>query len=192
MEKLLREGCSKVIVGVFIVLVWCYAARTALSEDTSDDTSEVHGWVTCSGCGVCHCVVRCVTLCLCVTSFVFRVGELSVHQVCGRVAQLLRYTHIHTPLDDSTRPLDNSTNSTLHNPQRAGALASWMEGHTGGSRSIPTVHPCSQSGRRLWVARKALHLHESNHEGNGRSIHNMVAEPDTFHSQSAPGQHSVS
>ena len=51
-----------------------------------------------------------------------------------------------------------------------------MEGHTGGSRSIPTVHPCSQSGRRLWVARKALHLHEPNHEGNGRSIHNMVAE----------------
>ena len=35
---------------------------------------------------------------------------------------VLRYTHIHTPLDDSTRPLDNSTNSTLHNPQRAGAL----------------------------------------------------------------------
>ena len=34
----------------------------------------------------------------------------------------MRYTHIHTPLDDSTRPLDNSTNSTLHNPQRAGAL----------------------------------------------------------------------
>ena len=36
--------------------------------------------------------------------------------------KLLRYTHIPTPLDDSTRPLDNSTNSTLHNPQRAGAL----------------------------------------------------------------------
>ena len=34
---------------------------------------------------------------------------------------VLRYTHIHTPLDDSTRPLDNSTNSKLHNPQRAGA-----------------------------------------------------------------------
>ena len=36
--------------------------------------------------------------------------------------KLLRYTHTSTPLDDSTRPLDNSTNSTLHNPQRAGAL----------------------------------------------------------------------
>ena len=38
------------------------------------------------------------------------------------IVLLLRYTHIHTPLDDSTRPLDNRTNSTLHNPQRAGAL----------------------------------------------------------------------
>ena len=36
---------------------------------------------------------------------------------------LLRYTHIPTPLDDSTRPLDDSTNSTIHNLQRAGALA---------------------------------------------------------------------
>ena len=35
---------------------------------------------------------------------------------------VLRYTHTSTPLDDSTRPLDNSTNSTIHNPQRAGAL----------------------------------------------------------------------
>ena len=32
-------------------------------------------------------------------------------------------------------------------------------------------------------SRKAQHLLEPNHEGNGRSIHNMVAEPDTFHSQ---------
>ena len=37
---------------------------------------------------------------------------------------------------------------------------------------MPTAHPCSHFGRRLWVARKALHLHEPNHEGNGRSIHN--------------------
>ena len=35
---------------------------------------------------------------------------------------MLRYTHIPTPLDDSTRPLDNSTHSTLHNPQE---LALW-------------------------------------------------------------------
>ena len=47
-----------------------------------------------------------------------------------------------------------------------------MEGHTDGSWSIPTVHPCSQSGRTLWVARKAPHPHEPNHEGYGRSIHN--------------------
>ena len=67
-------------------------------------------------------------------------------------------------------------------PESFHISSSWMEGHTGGSRSIPTVHPCSQSGRRLWVARKALHLHEPNHKGNGRSTHNMVAELDTFHS----------
>ena len=62
-----------------------------------------------------------------------------------------------------------------------------MEGHTGGSRSIPTVHPCSQSGRRLWVARKALHLHEPNHEGNERSIHNNDSEA-SVHSWSFPYQ----
>ena len=45
-------------------------------------------------------------------------AEWRIHQICI----LLRYTHIPTPPDDSTRPLDNSTNSTLHNPQRAGAL----------------------------------------------------------------------
>ena len=32
--------------------------------------------------------------------------------------------------------------------------SAWVEGHTGGSRSIPRVHPCPQNGRRLWVARK--------------------------------------
>ena len=89
---------------------------------------------------------------------------------------LLRYTHVPTPLDDSTRPLDNSTttpHSTIHKELALWQPpSSWMEGRTGGSLSIPTVRPCSQSGRRLWVARKALHLHEPNHEENGRSIHN--------------------
>ena len=47
----------------------------------------------------------------------------------GKVRKVLRYTHIHSLLNDSTRPLDNSTNSTLHNPQRAGALVtSIMDG----------------------------------------------------------------
>ena len=35
---------------------------------------------------------------------------------------VLRYTHILTPLDDFTRPLDDSTNSTVHNRQE---LALW-------------------------------------------------------------------
>ena len=39
-------------------------------------------------------------------------------------------------------------------------LPGW-ECHTGGSRSKPTVHRCSQSGRRLWVARQ-VHIHEPN------------------------------
>ena len=39
-------------------------------------------------------------------------------------------------------------------------LPGW-EYHTGGSRSKPTVHRCSQSGRRLWVARQ-VHNHEPN------------------------------
>ena len=74
-----------------------------------------------------------------------------------------------TPQDHlTTAPTPQSTKSwrsgNLHHP-------GWRATRVG-SRSTPTVHPCSQSGRRLWVARKALHLHEPNHEGNGRSIHN--------------------
>ena len=41
-----------------------------------------------------------------------------------------------------------------------------MEAHTGGSRSTPTVHPCSQSGRRLWVAQQAPHQKSPNGEVN--------------------------
>ena len=40
------------------------------------------------------------------------------------------------------------------------------------SESVRVIEHISQSGRRLWAARKAPHLHEPNHEGNGRSIHN--------------------
>ena len=39
-------------------------------------------------------------------------------------------------------------------------LPGW-ECHTGGSRSKPTAHRCSQSGRRLWVAHQ-VHNHEPN------------------------------
>ena len=53
----------------------------------------------------------------------------SESQTVNRIVQswwpvegVLRYTHIPTPLDDSTRPLVNSTNSTVHNPQE---LALW-------------------------------------------------------------------
>ena len=56
---------------------------------------------------------------------------------------------------------DTTTNNPLNkSTTKAGALvtstilSAWVEGHTGGSRSIPTVHPCSENGGRLWVARK--------------------------------------
>ena len=51
--------------------------------------------------------------------------------------EVLRYTHIPTPLDDSTRPLENSTNSTLHNPQRAGALVTSIIMHGGPHGWVP-------------------------------------------------------
>ena len=103
------------------------------------------------------------------------------------------FTHLSmTPQDHlTTAPLQ------LHNPQRAGALVTsiildggphgWVEVNT---HSTPVLPKWEEAV--VWVARKALHLHEPNHEGNGRSIHNMVAEFHTFHSQAAPGQHSVS
>ena len=97
---------------------------------------------------------------------------------------LWRYTHIHTPLDDSTRPLDNSTNSTLHNPERAGALVTSIIVDGGPHGWVP-VNTHSTPVLPMWEeavgSSQTLHLHEANHEGNGRSIHNM--EPDTFHSQ---------
>ena len=34
-----------------------------------------------------------------------------------------------------------------------------------------------------WLAKHYTTYMRPNHEGNGRSIHNKVAEPDTFHSQ---------
>ena len=74
----------------------------------------------------------------------------------------------------SMTPQDHLT-TALHNPQRAGALVTSiiLDGGPHGWVPVnPTVHPGSQSGRSLWVARRAPHLHEPKHEGNGRSIHN--------------------
>ena len=61
-----------------------------------------------------------------------------------------------------------TSHSIIHNKSwRSGNFhhLAWMEGHTGGSRSIHTVHPCSQNGRRLWVARKH-HTNELNRSQN--------------------------
>ena len=75
------------------------------------------------------------------------------------VKKVLRYTQIPTPLDDSTRPLDDSTNSTVHSPQRAGGPHGWVPVNTHSTAVLPK-----------WE--EAVGLHEPHHEGNGRSIHN--------------------
>ena len=67
------------------------------------------------------------------------------------------------PYLSNSRYVHHSQQSTpqIHNKSwRSGNLhpSAWVEGHTGGSRSIPTAHPCSQNGRRLWVARKHHNL----------------------------------
>ena len=54
-------------------------------------------------------------------------------------------------------------------------LPGWR-GHTGGSRSIPTVHPCPQSGGRLWVAR----LNETTDETT-EDRDSTTDEPETLH-----------
>ena len=63
------------------------------------------------------------------------------------------------PFLPNSRHVQHSQQSTpqIHNKSwRCGNLhhSVWVEGHTGVSWSIPTAHPCSQNGRRLWVARK--------------------------------------
>ena len=71
----------------------------------------------------------------------------------------LQYTQ---PLTSHSPP-DSSMLTTTTKSWRSDTLIilpGW-ECHTGGSRSKPTVHRCSQSGRRLWVARQ-VHNHEPN------------------------------
>ena len=64
-------------------------------------------------------------------------------------------------------------------------LPGW-ECHTGGSRSKPTVHRCSQSGRRLWVARQV-----HNHEPNGSAIVQQYQVPQCQHGSGAVQIHST-
>ena len=80
--------------------------------------------------------------------------------------------------DFSTRSPLQETTPQIHNKSwRSGNLhhSAWVEGHTGGSRSIPAVHPCSKNGRRLSVARKH-HNHTSLMGTNHTRNYHMVAE----------------
>ena len=88
---------------------------------------------------------------------------------------VLRYTHVPTPLDDSTSPLDKSSNSTVHNPQRALVTSIILDGGSHGWVPVNTHSTPVLPKEEAVVARKALHLHEPNHKGNGRSIHNSNA-----------------
>ena len=75
----------------------------------------------------------------------------------------LQYTQ---PLTSHSPPFSSmltTTTTTTTKSWRSDTLIilpGW-ECHTGGSRSKPTVHRCSQRGRRLWVARQ-VHNHEPN------------------------------
>ena len=106
---------------------------------------------------------------------------------------LLRYIHVPTPLDDSTRPLHNSTNSTLHDPQRADALVTsiildggphgWVPVNTHSTPVLPKWEEAvgsSQSTTPTWA--------QSRREWKVHAQHGSVAR----HVQPAPGQHSVS
>ena len=64
----------------------------------------------------------------------------------GFVPYLPNSSHVHHS-QQSTRQVHNKSwrSGNLHH-------SAWVEGHTGGSRSIPTAHPCSQNGERLWEA----------------------------------------
>ena len=64
--------------------------------------------------------------------------------VLGFVPYLLNYRRtFHVQLHSLQSTLQNHNKSW-----RSGNLhhSAWVKGHTGGFRSIPTVHPCPQSG----------------------------------------------
>ena len=84
------------------------------------------------------------------------------------------------PYLPNSRHVELSQQSTpqIHNKRwRFGNLhhAAWVEVPTVGTRSIPTVHPCSQNGKRLWVARKHHNLTSPIRTNHTRNYH-MVAE----------------
>ena len=106
---------------------------------------------------------------------------------------VLRYTHTSTPLDDSTRPLDNSTISTHHNPQRAGALVTSIILDGGATRAGPGRYPQYTRGRRLWVAQQAPHQKSPNGSVNtAQSQHGSGARNVPQPASQPQGQHSVS
>ena len=97
----------------------------------------------------------------------------SAHSPWRRVGIRTLSSQFQTRSTLSTKPLHKSTT-------RAGALVtsttlSWVEGHTGGTRSIPTVHTCSQNGRRLWIARKH-HFQTSPMRTHHTRNYHLVAE----------------
>ena len=65
----------------------------------------------------------------------------------------LQYTQPLTLHSPPVSPMVTTTTTKSWRSDTLIILPGW-ECHAGGSRSKPTVHRCSQSGRRLWVARQ--------------------------------------
>ena len=70
-----------------------------------------------------------------------------------RICWCLQYTQPLTSHSPPVSPMVTTTTTKSWRSDTLIILPGW-ECHTGGSRSKPTVHRCSQSGRRLWVARQ--------------------------------------
>ena len=66
----------------------------------------------------------------------------------------LQYTQPLTSHSPPVSPMVTTTTTTKSWRSDTLIILPGWECHTGGSRSKPTVHRCSQSGRRLWVARQ--------------------------------------
>ena len=98
----------------------------------------------------------------------------------------LQYTQ---PLTSHSPPFSSMlTTTTTTKSWRSDTLIilpGW-ECHTGGSRSKPTVHRCSQSGRRLWVARQV-----HNHEPNGSATMQQETVHQCQHGSGAVQIHST-
>ena len=97
----------------------------------------------------------------------------------------LQYTQ---PLTLHSPPVSSILTTTTTKSWRSDTLIilpGW-ECHTGLSRSKPTVHRCSQSGRRLWVARQV-----HNHEPNGSAIVQQETVHQCQHGSGAVQIHST-